>query len=87
MVRWPNQLQMRLAMVRQAKRRKDRGMTRQEAIYRLNNTAWLGSDEDREATEEAVKLAIKALEREPSRAEGEWTGMCNFWSINERTEE
>ena len=37
-------------------------MTREEAIYRLKNTAWLGSDDDREEAEEAVVMAIKALE-------------------------
>lgn len=37
-------------------------MTREEAIYRLKNTAWLGSDDDREEAEEAVTMAIKALE-------------------------
>ena len=37
-------------------------MTREEAIYRLNNTAWLGSDADRVATENAVQMAIEALQ-------------------------
>ena len=37
-------------------------MTIEEAIYRLKNTAWLGSDDDREEAEEAVVMAIKALE-------------------------
>lgn len=36
-------------------------MTREEAIYRLKNTAWLGSNEDREETEQAIDMAIKAL--------------------------
>lgn len=36
-------------------------MTKEEAIYRLKNTAWLGSDADRVATEEAVRMAIEAL--------------------------
>ena len=36
-------------------------MTREEAIYRLKNTAWLGTDEDREQTEQAVDMAIEAL--------------------------
>jgi hypothetical protein len=40
-------------------------MTREEAIYRLKNTAWLGSNEDRETTEEAVNMAISALSAEP----------------------
>ena len=37
-------------------------MTIEEAIYRLKNTAWLGSDDDREEAEEAVVMAIKTLE-------------------------
>lgn len=36
-------------------------MTREEAIYRLKNTAWLGTDEEREQTEQAVDMAIEAL--------------------------
>ena len=36
-------------------------MTREEAIQVLKNTAWLGSNEDREATEEAIDMAIEAL--------------------------
>lgn len=36
-------------------------MTREEAIYRLKNNAWLGTDKDREETEQAVDMAIEAL--------------------------
>ena len=36
-------------------------MTREEAIYRLKNTAWLGTNADREETEQAVDMAIEAL--------------------------
>ena len=43
-------------------------MTRAEAIYRLKNTAWLGSDADRVATENAVDMAIEALEENESLA-------------------
>ena len=43
-------------------------MTREEAIYRLKNTAWLGSDADRVATEEAVQMAIEALQENESLA-------------------
>lgn len=43
-------------------------MTIEEAIYRLKNTAWLGSDADRVATEEAVQMAIEALEENESLA-------------------
>jgi len=39
-------------------------MTKEEAIYRLKNTAWLGTDKDREETEQAVEMAIEALQRE-----------------------
>jgi hypothetical protein len=42
-------------------------MTREEAIYKLKNTAWLGTDKDREETEQAVDMAIKALEELPKR--------------------
>lgn len=45
-------------------------MTRKEAIYRLKNTAWLGSNEDREETEQAVDMAIEALRDEA--VQGEW---------------
>ena len=38
-------------------------MTREEAIYVLKNTAWLGSNDDRETTEQAVDMAIDALEQ------------------------
>ena len=43
-------------------------MTREEAIDLLRNTAWLGTHEDREKTEEAVEMAISALEQEPCDA-------------------
>lgn len=41
-------------------------MTNEEAINRLKNTAWLGSNRDRKETEQAVELAIEALSVEPS---------------------
>lgn len=41
-------------------------MTREEAIYRLKNTAWLGTDKDREETEQAVDMAIEALNERPT---------------------
>lgn len=44
-------------------------MTREEAIYRLKNTAWLGSNEDREETEQAIDMAIEALQDRPT---GTW---------------
>lgn len=39
-------------------------MTAQEAIEILHNAAWLGSDADRERTEEAIEVAIKMLDKE-----------------------
>lgn len=39
-------------------------MTREDAIYRLNNTAWLGSDADRVAIGNAVQMAIEALKEQ-----------------------
>lgn len=44
-------------------------MTREEAIYRLRNCAWLGTHKDREETEQAVEVAIKALQDRP---QGKW---------------
>lgn len=45
-------------------------MTREEAIYRLKNTAWLGTNADREETEQAVDMAIEALQREEAEEKG-----------------
>lgn len=39
-------------------------MTIEESISILSNAAWLGTDEDRERTEEAVKVAITALQKD-----------------------
>ena len=38
-------------------------MTRDEAITVLLNVAWLGTNEERERTEEAVGMAIEALKQ------------------------
>ena len=38
-------------------------MTKEEAITVLRNAAWLGDNKDRDHTEEAVTMAIKALEQ------------------------
>ena len=38
-------------------------MTAQEAIEILRNVAWLGSDADRERTEEAIEVALDALDK------------------------
>lgn len=46
-------------------------MTKEEAIYRLKNTAWLGTDKDSEETVQAVDMAIEALQAEPVK-HGEW---------------
>lgn len=40
--------------------RKER-MNREEAIYRLKNAAWLGTNKDREEIEQAVDMAVEAL--------------------------
>jgi hypothetical protein len=45
-------------------------MTREEAIHRLKNTAWLGTNKDREETEQAVDMAIEALQREEAEEKG-----------------
>lgn len=37
-------------------------MIREEAIYELKNAAWLGTDHSRARTEEALDMAMKALE-------------------------
>ena len=37
-------------------------MTREEAIKTLRNTAWLGTDKKVGQVEEAIQIAIKALE-------------------------
>ena len=39
-------------------------MTNEEAINVLKNTAWLGTEKDRERVEKAVELAVEALENE-----------------------
>ena len=45
-----------------AKKEKERHMTDKEAINQLKQTAWLGTDANREKTEKAVEIAIKAIE-------------------------
>lgn len=40
-----------------------------KAIEILKNAAWLGSNEDREQTEEAVKMAVEAIDKQISK---EW---------------
>ena len=39
-------------------------MTAQEAIEILRNAAWLGTDADRERTEEAIEVALDMLDRQ-----------------------
>lgn len=41
-------------------------MNNEEAINRLKNTAWLGTNKDREETEQAVDMAIHALHQPPN---------------------
>ena len=45
-------------------------MTREEAIHRLKNTAWLGTDKDREETEQAMNMAIEALSADAEQVTG-----------------
>lgn len=45
-------------------------MNTHEAIKILRNTAWLGTNEDREKTEQAIEVVAEALEQEPKR--GKW---------------
>ena len=47
-------------------------MNTHEAIKILRNTAWLGTNEDREKTEQAIEVVAEALDQEPSRATGKW---------------
>lgn len=45
-------------------------MTTHEAIKILRNTAWLGTNEDREKTEQAIEVVAEALDQEQKR--GKW---------------
>ena len=45
-------------------------MTREEAIYRLKNMAWLYGSAEREQNIEAIDMAIEALQREEAEAKG-----------------
>ena len=58
-------------------------MTKEEAIYQLRNTAWLGTHEDREKTEEAVEMAISALEQMPEATSTMQTGQFDYVPIRE----
>ena len=42
-------------------------MTREEAIYRLKNMAWLYGSTEREQNIKAIDMAIEALKAEPIR--------------------
>lgn len=42
-------------------------MTREEAIYKLKNSAWLGTDSDRDEMKKAIDMAIEALSAEASQ--------------------
>lgn len=44
-------------------------MTREEAKNILRNAAWLGTHDERNKTEEAVEMAISALEQESKEVE------------------
>lgn len=50
-------------------------MTREEAIQVLKNTAWLGTNKDREETEQAVYMAIHALHQPPN---DDWERYSDF---------
>lgn len=58
-------------------------MTKQEAIKILRNTAWLGTHEDREKTEQAVEVVAEALEQEPiircEECKHHGTSNCPMW--------
>ena len=60
-------------------------MTRQEAITTLRNAAWLGSDADREKTEQAVAMAVSALKKlipeRPMRITTNEEVACNFQGV------
>lgn len=43
-------------------------MTKEEAIYRLKNMAWLYGSTEREQNIEAIDMAIDALQTEPTKA-------------------
>jgi len=59
-------------------------MTIEDAKQRLLNTAWLGTNEDRETTEEAVRVLIKAVEQQPKTGHWiydrtrDWDGECKY---------
>lgn len=53
-------------------------MTREEAIYRLKNMAWLYGSAEREQNIEAIDMAIEALQ---NRSQGEWIYQSKFGRI------
>lgn len=58
-------------------------MSREEAIEILKNAAWLGTNEDREQTEQAVDMAIQALEQMPEVTSTMQTGQFDYVPIRE----
>ena len=47
-------------------------MTTEQAIYTLRNTAWLGSNDVRDITEQAIYTVIEEL-KQTERKRGKWT--------------
>jgi len=60
-------------------------MTKQEAIYKLRNTAWLAPQDDT-SVGEAVEMACEALTVDIIRCKDcKWwgTSACALWIVNE----
>lgn len=62
-------------------------MNTHEAIKILRNTAWLGTNEDREKTEQAVEVVAEALQQEPICCKDckHWHGWDNGTGICHRS--
>lgn len=58
-------------------------MTKGEAIYILRNAAWLGTDDTREKTEQAVEMAVEALMADIVPKHGHWIPVKD-WDTDER---
>ena len=66
-------------------------MNTHEAIKILRNTAWLGTNEDREKTEQAVEVVAEALEQDLVRcSDCKFDNKCtlqHYWQVDGFTEE
>lgn len=62
-------------------------MNTHEAIKILRNTAWLGTNEDREKTEQAIEVVAEALEQEPKTRHFKVVRCreCEYWKCNPNT--